>query len=125
MDDEGVDEVLASRDEHGVVGSEGGAGEPEKEDHGLGEVDVELEDAQDDLLHLDDVAGLVGVLGEVDELGEFRRVVLLHLGGDPQGGHAHQLQLVRVDVALVQDVVQQSDRQVQALLGELQVVLNL
>ena len=77
MDDEGVDEVLAGLQEHGVVRAESGAREAEQEHYGLGEVDVEVDDAEHDLLHLEDVVALVGVLSEVDELAELCWVVLL------------------------------------------------
>ena len=96
MDNGGVEEQLAGGEERGVVGAKGGPGEAEKEDHGVGEVDVEVEDTEHDSLHLNDVVFLVGVLSEVDECGELSRVILFCLAGDPERCCPNKLQLVRV-----------------------------
>jgi hypothetical protein len=53
-----------------------------------------------------DVVDRVGVLGQVDQLLQVGGIVLLHLGGDVEGGDADELQLLRLDVPQGQDGVE-------------------
>ena len=55
--------------------------------------EVELEDAEDVHLHLEDLPLGVGAVRDVDEVLDLGRVDLLVLGGHQHRGHAHQLQL--------------------------------
>ena len=113
----GVGQVRVHQVEAGLHelagGAEGGAPQAGQEVGGRGHVHLEVDHAQQDQLHVEDFLDSVRVLGEPDELAEVGRVVLLHLAGHVEGGDAHQLELVVLYVAPVEDPVQQEDAQVE------------
>ena len=62
-------------------------------------------DSEDLVLHLDQMAGGVAVVGKLDAVAHGRGVHLLELGGDPEGGDAEELEVelgngLGVDVAV-------------------------
>ena len=59
--------------------------------------EVEAESVEDPQLHLTDLPGSVGVVGDVDKVVDLRCVHLLHLASQEHGSHANKLQLVTFD----------------------------
>jgi len=96
-----------------------------EEDTRGGDGHVELELVQDQDFHLHDLIAVVGVVGDVLEIAQFRRVDLLVLGSDEHGGDAHELELLARDDLLGQVAVDQVDGQVEDVRGQLELVVNL
>ena len=86
---------------------------------------LEVKNAQNNELHVKQFLGRKRTLREVEQLLDVRWVILLHLASQVERSDSNELQLVRLHVSLVQDRVKKRDRNVEGLLGELQVVLHL
>ena len=74
-----------------------GFGVPAEEVKWVRSGEVEPESSQHPQLHLTDLRGAVGVVSDVDEVTDLRRVDFLDLAGDKHGSHSHQLQFLSAD----------------------------
>ena len=86
------------------------------EEHvGGGTGQVEPQDLQDQMLHPEDLPLVVGVVRDVDELPDIRRIDLLILGSNEHAGGSHQLELGPLDRHVGEEPVDVGNSQVESL----------
>eukprot|EP00964_Phaeocystis_antarctica_P081025 scaffold50644_cov69-Phaeocystis_antarctica.AAC.3 len=107
-------------------GDVGHLGEALEEDEGVGRRQLEVEPGEHRALHTQDIVARVQLIRDVHEVAALGcEDLILVLGGYEHGGEADELQLVAHDLLLLEEAVDQVDRQVQHLRHQLELEVHL
>ena len=75
---------------------------------------IETQNVEHNLLHVQDLIPVVGAVGDVDEITDFRGPDFFVFGGHQHGGDAHQLQVLAADLFGLQEAVDEVHSQVES-----------